>query len=326
MQNKYILFFDEIDKNDITFVGGKGANLGEMTKAGFQVPYGFCVTTKAYKDFLQYNNLLDFISKVIKDASLENISLVGEKIREKISKSEIPGDVAKEILNAVHKTGADKYYAVRSSATAEDLVFASFAGQQDTYLNIRGDKSIDGVNSVLLSVRDCWASLFTDRAILYRIQNKIEHENVYMSAVVQKMVFPEVAGIMFTADPVSGYRGIISIDASYGLGEALVSGLVSPDIYKIRKINLQLDSKIIGDKKLAILPIQGGGTKKVDITVEKSKSQVMNDSQIIKLAQLGIKIEKHYGCPQDIEWCLEKNKLYIVQSRSITSLDRKSVV
>ena len=320
MQNKYILFFHEIDKKDIQLVGGKGANLGEMTKAGFKVPYGFCVTTDAYNAFLQHNNLLDFISKVIKDANLVNIKYIGEKIREKVSKSEIPADIAMEILMAVNKTGSDSYYAVRSSATAEDLAFASFAGQQDTYLNIKGDNSIAGENSLLLSVRDCWASLFTDRAILYRIQNKIAHEKVYMSAVVQKMVMPEVAGIMFTADPLTGHRGIISIDASYGLGEALVSGLVSPDIYKFRKSNLQIDSKIIGDKKLAILPIQVGGTKKVAISSEKSKSQVMTDSQIKKLALLGIKIEKHYGCPQDIEWCLEKDELYIVQSRAITSL------
>jgi len=314
MGNNYILFFDKIDKKDISLVGGKGANLGEMTKAGFHVPYGFCVTTGAYKEFLKHNNLLDFTTEVIKDANIENIRGIGEKIREKLSKSEIPEEIAKEILSAVHKTGTDNYYAVRSSATAEDLAFASFAGQQDTYLNIKGE------NSVLLSVRDRWASLFTDRAILYRIQNKIEHEKVYMSAVVQKMAMPDVAGIMFTAEPISGHRGIISIDASYGLGEALVSGLVSPDIYKFRKSNMQLEDKIIGDKKLEILPIQGGGTKTVEIIGEKSKSQVMTDAQIIKLAQLGMKIEKHYGCPQDIEWCLEKDELYIVQSRAITSL------
>ncbi|MBX4268568.1 phosphoenolpyruvate synthase [Clostridium estertheticum] len=314
MKNNYILFFDEIDKKDISLVGGKGANLGEMTKAGFHVPYGFCVTTQAYREFLQYNNLLNFITEVIKDANIDNISEIGEKIREKIGQSVIPEEVVKEILSAINKTGTNSYYAVRSSATAEDLAFASFAGQQDTYLNIKGE------NPVLLSVRDCWASLFTDRAILYRIQNKIDHENVYMSAVVQKMVMPEVAGIMFTADPLSGHRGIISIDASYGLGEALVSGLVSPDIYKVRKSNMQIDNKIIGDKKLAILPIEGGGTKKVEITDEKSKSQVMIDSCIKKLAQLGMKIEKHYGCPQDIEWCLEKSEIYIVQSRAITSL------
>ncbi len=314
MKNKYILFFDEIDKKDISLVGGKGANLGEMTKKGFPVPYGFCATTEAYKEFVKHNKLSDFIIEVIKDANLENISKIGKKIREKIVQSEIPDQVAREILSAVHKAGVDNYYAVRSSATAEDLAFASFAGQQDTYLNIKGD------NSLLYCIKDCWASLFTDRAILYRIQNKIEHEKVYMSAVVQKMVLPEVAGIMFTADPLSGHRGTISIDASFGLGEALVSGLVSPDIYKVRKSSLQIDSKTIGDKKLAILPVQGGGTKTVEITGEKSKSQVMNDSQIKSLAELGMKIETHYGCPQDIEWCIENNKLYVVQSRAITSL------
>ena len=314
MNDKSILFFDEIDKNDISRVGGKGANLGEMTKAGFSVPYGFCVTTAVYKTFVQHNKLSDFISRAIKKASLDNISEIGEKIRKKVLQSEIPEEVGKEICLAVQKAGADNYYAIRSSATAEDLAFASFAGQQDTYLNIKGEVLL------LHSIRDCWASLFTDRAILYRIQNNIEHEKVQMSVVVQKMVFPEISGIMFTADPVSGHRGIISIDASYGLGEALVSGIVSPDMYKISKRTLQIDSKIIGNKKLAILPVEGGGTKTVQLTGEKCTSQVMNNSQILSLARIGVKIEKHYGCPQDIEWCFDKNKLYIVQSRAITSL------
>jgi pyruvate,water dikinase len=314
MEKKYTLYFDEIDKKDLPLVGGKGANLGEMTKAGFPVPFGFCVTTESYKEFINYNKLYDFIVEEIEDANLENISKVGAKIREKIEQSEMPEKVTQEIIKAVQYTGIDNYYAVRSSATAEDLAFASFAGQQDTYLNIKGKESI------INSVRNCWASLFTDRAILYRLQNKIQHEKVHMSVVVQKMVLPDIAGIMFTADPVSGHRGIISIDASYGLGEALVSGLVSPDIYKFKKKSMKIESKNIADKKLAIMPIQGGGTKKVDITGEKSKSQVMKDSQIKKLSELGMKIEKHYGCPQDIEWCLENDNLYIVQSRAITSL------
>lgn len=317
MKKDYILFFDEIDKRDLPVVGGKGANLGEMTKAGFPVPYGFCVTTESYKEFIKHNNLTEFISQVIRDANLDNISRIGEKIREKVSQSEIPEQVEQEIVRAIYQAGVDTYYAVRSSATAEDLAFASFAGQQDTYLNIKGEISL------LNSVRNCWASLFTDRAILYRIQNNIEHEKVHMSVVVQKMVLPEVSGIMFTADPESGHRGMISIDASYGLGEALVSGLVSPDIYKFRKSSRQIDSKTIAEKQLAIMPIEGGGTQKVEITCEKSTSQVMSDSQIQSLAELGMKIEKHYGCPQDIEWCISRGsegKLYIVQSRAITSL------
>lgn len=314
MSKKYILYFDEIDKKDLPLVGGKGANLGEMTKAGFSVPFGFCVTTESYKEFINYNGLYEFIVEEIKDANIENISMIGTKIREKIKQSEIPGKLEQEIIKAADHIGIDNYYAVRSSATAEDLAFASFAGQQDTYLNIKGK------NSLINSVRNCWASLFTDRAILYRLQNKIHHEKVHMSVVVQKMVLPDIAGIMFTADPVSGNRGVISIDASYGLGEALVSGLVSPDIYKFKKESMEIESKNIADKKLSILPIQGGGTKTVDITGEQSTSQVMNDSQIKKLAELGMKIEKHYECTQDIEWCLENNNLYIVQSRAITSL------
>ncbi len=314
MVNKYTLYFDEIDRKDLSLVGGKGANLGEMTKAGFPVPFGFCVTTESYKEFINYNKLYDFIVEEIKDANLENIAIIGAKIREKIEQAEMPKKVEEEIIKAADKIGIDNYYAVRSSATAEDLAFASFAGQQDTYLNIKGKASL------INSVRNCWASLFTDRAILYRLQNKIEHEKVHMSVVVQKMVLPDIAGIMFTADPVSGHRGIISIDASFGLGEALVSGLVSPDIYKFNKKKKEIIDKTIAEKKLAIMPIQGGGTKKVYITGEKSTNQVMEDFDIKRIAELGVKIEKHYGCPQDIEWCLENGELYIVQSRAITSL------
>ena len=312
MKKNYILFFEEISQKDLPLVGGKGANLGEMTRAGFPVPDGFCVTTESYKEFIEDNDLAEFISQVIQDASPDNISQLGAQIREKVKQSEIPAPVAQEIAKAIHQ--ADNYYAVRSSATAEDLAFASFAGQQDTYLNIRGE------NALLEAVRDCWASLFTDRAILYRIQNNIDHEKVQMSVVIQKMVFPEVSGILFTADPVSGHRGIISIDASYGLGEALVAGLVSPDVYKFKKSTGQVESKTVAKKELAIMPLEGGGTQNVAITGAESTRQVLNDSQIKSLAELGMAIEKHYSRPQDIEWCLEKDEFYIVQSRAITSL------
>src|SRR5215211_6897797 len=262
MKQSYILFFDEIDQRDLPRVGGKGANLGELTKAGFPVPAGFCVTTESYRQFIEHNQLADLISQVLRDANPENISQIGAKIRGKIKQSEIPAQVKQEIIRAIQQ--ADDYYAVRSSATAEDLAFASFAGQQDTYLNLKGEASL------LEAVRDCWASLFTDRAILYRIQNNIDHEKVEMSVVVQTMVFPDVSGIMFTADPVSGHRGIISIDASYGLGEALVAGLVSPDVYKFKKSTRQVESKTVAKKELAILPLEGGGTQKTAITGAKS--------------------------------------------------------
>ncbi|MEG0772167.1 phosphoenolpyruvate synthase [Clostridium sp.] len=314
MKSKYTIFFDEIDKNHLPLVGGKGANLGEMTKTGFTVPFGFCVTTECYKEFIELNKLSDFISQIIKGATLDNVSPIGKEIRSKIIQCEIPVGVKQELVKSLNRIGSTNYYAVRSSATAEDLAFASFAGQQDTYLNIKGEESI------LESVKNCWASLFTDRAILYRIQNKIPHENVYMSVVIQKMVLPEISGIMFTADPITGHRGIVSIDASYGLGEALVSGLVSPDIYKFRKKTGSIDSKTIAQKKLAIIPLEDGGTKKIEISGKESSNQVMEDSQIKSLVEIGIAIEKHYGSPQDIEWCMEKGKIYIVQSRAITSL------
>ncbi|EHL06126.1 pyruvate phosphate dikinase, PEP/pyruvate binding domain protein [Desulfitobacterium hafniense DP7] len=321
MEEHYTLFFNDIDQRDLPLVGGKGANLGEMTKAGFPVPYGFCVTTASYQEFLRANNLPAYIAETIKDAGLETIKTIGSAIRERLRMAEIPQSVKEAVLQALQKSGAQHYYAVRSSATAEDLAFASFAGQQDTYLNIKGEEE------VLDALRNCWASLFTDRAILYRMQNGIDQEKVYMSVVVQKMIFPEVSGIMFTADPVSGHRGLISIDAGYGLGEALVSGLVSPDIYTFNKASGQIQSKSIAEKKLAILPVPGGGTEKVAITGEKATRQVLDDSLIQDLAELGKAIEQHYGCPQDIEWCLSSGlsadgspTLSILQSRAITSL------
>ncbi|WP_018213918.1 phosphoenolpyruvate synthase [Desulfitobacterium hafniense] len=321
MEEHYTLFFNDIDQRDLPLVGGKGANLGEMTKAGFPVPYGFCVTTASYQEFLRANNLPAYIAETIKDVGLDTIKTIGSAIRERLRMAEIPQSVKEAVLQSLQKSGTQHYYAVRSSATAEDLAFASFAGQQDTYLNIKGEEEI------LDAVRNCWASLFTDRAILYRMQNGIDQEKVYMSVVIQKMIFPEVSGIMFTTDPVSGHRGLISIDAGYGLGEALVSGLVSPDIYTFNKASGQIQSKSIAEKKLAILPVLGGGTEKVAITGEKATRQVLDDTLIQDLAKLGKTIEQHFGCPQDIEWCLSPGPsadgsptLSILQSRAITSL------
>lgn len=205
MEDNYILFFDQIDKNALSLVGGKGANLGEMTKAGFPVLSGFCITTEAYKEFLKSNNLTTSINETIKEANPDNINQTGKKIRNKIKEAKVPEIIIKTIKKALEKIDIDNYFAVRSSATAEDLSFASFAGQQETYLNIKGEQSI------LESVKECWASLYTDRAILYRIKNKIEQQKVFMSVIVQEMVHPDISGVMFTADPVSGHRGIISI-------------------------------------------------------------------------------------------------------------------
>lgn len=312
----YILDFYNIDRLKLMIVGGKGANLGELSKIkGIQVPDGFCVTTEAYKKATEnnpeLNSLLNELSP-FKAQERENISTVSAKIRTVIENISIPKDIATGIEEYLTKFGNNDAYAVRSSATAEDLPTASFAGQQDTYLNIIG------MESILKHISKCWASLFTDRAIIYRLQNGFDHLKVHLAVVIQKMVFPQAAGILFTADPVTGNRKVLSIDASFGLGEAMVSGLVSSDLYKV--CNDKIVSKNISPKKMAIYAVKDGGTKEHQIGLEIQNTQALTDEQILQLAYIGRKIEKHFGSPQDIEWCFADDTFYIVQSRPITTL------
>ena len=237
----YILGFQEIDKTKTAMVGGKGANLGELSRMeGVKVPEGFCVTTEVYRELIQdnatFNSLLDQLS-ILKADNRKAISETSAKIRKLIEEIAIPKGIEDEITRYLEQLGEKNAYAVRSSATAEDLPTASFAGQQDTYLNIIGKESI------LQHISKCWASLFTDRAVIYRIQNGFDHRKVQLSVVVQKMVFPQAAGILFTADPVTANRKVVSIDASFGLGEAMVSGLVNADTYKVRNGKM-IDKKI----------------------------------------------------------------------------------
>ncbi|MCP4183263.1 MAG: phosphoenolpyruvate synthase [Hyphomicrobiales bacterium] len=310
-----IRFFTSLSASSISEVGGKGANLGELTKAGFGVPAGFCITTAAYSDFIQPKQKQ--VSELLENLDAQNLvelRNVGEKVRQLLGSLPLPENFEKPIITAWRKIGENKSYAVRSSATAEDLPQASFAGQQDTYLNIMGR------HELLKSVKNCFISLFTDRAILYRVQNNFDHEDVRLAVVIQEMILPEASGIMFTADPVSGKRSIVSIDASFGIGEALVSGLVSADLYQVDKSNFEISKKQIGDKKLAILPSEGGGTKTVNLSPEESGKCTLDDVDIIKLAKLATAIEKHYGKPQDIEWAFVNGEFFITQSRPITSL------
>ena len=312
----YILGFKETGKAKLALTGGKGANLGELSGIeGIQVPGGFCVTTAAYKEIVEnntaFNLLLDQLS-VLKADNRKEIGEISAKIRKLIEEIAIPEGISKEITRQLEQLGEENAYAVRSSATAEDLPGASFAGQQDTYLNITGKKSI------LEHISKCWASLFTDRAVTYRLQNGFDHKRVHLSVVVQKMVFPQVAGILFTADPVTGNRKILSIDASFGLGEALVSGLVNADIYKVR--NTEVIHKQVATKKLAIYALKEGGTQQQELPSEMQQKQALTDEQILELARIGRKIEEHFGAPQDIEWCLADGTFYIVQSRPITTL------
>ena len=243
----YTASFENISSQDIPLVGGKGANLGEMTKAGFNIPPGFCVTTKAYHAFIDpHSSEIYKLLEGLDPSDLNKIRTAGSNVRKHIAQHLLPVSVVKAIKNEWQKLGIDHAYAVRSSATAEDLPSASFAGQQDTYLNVIGEKEI------LRQVKNCFISLFTDRAILYRIQNNFPHHLVALSVVIQRMVMPQVSGILFTADPISEHRGICSIDASFGLGEALVSGIVSADLFKVKKENGEILTREIAMKKIAI--------------------------------------------------------------------------
>lgn len=311
-----VLGFQEIEKTQLLLVGGKALNLGRLSNAqGIQIPEGFCITTVGYQKAIEQNEtfqaLLDRLS-MLKVEDRNQIGEISRKIRQIIMDVEIPSDVVKAVTHYLSKVGEEHAYAVRSSATAEDLPHASFAGQQDTYLNIIGKEAI------LQHISKCWASLFTDRAVIYRMQNGFDHSQVYLSVIVQRMVFPQASGILFTADPVTSNRKLLSIDASFGLGEALVSGLVSPDCYKVQEG--EIVDKRIATKKLAIYALKEGGTETKEIDPEQQKTQTLTDQQILQLSHVGKQIEAHFGFPQDIEWCLVDDTFYIVQSRPITTL------
>ncbi|WP_191560406.1 phosphoenolpyruvate synthase [Metabacillus idriensis] len=312
----YVLEFREIDKTGQMAVGGKGMNLGECSRIeGILVPEGFCVTTEAYKKVIGKNEelhqLLDQLA-VQKVDERERISEISRKIRELIEGIEIEKGIEEDIDRCLLTFGFEHAYAVRSSATAEDLPYASFAGQQDTYLNIKGK------DAILQHISKCWASLFTDRAVIYRLQNGFDHRKVYLSVVIQRMIFPQASGILFTADPVTSNRKMLSIDAGFGLGEALVSGLVSADNYKVREGRIV--EKTISTKKLAIYARKEGGTEEKEIEPGQQNLSTLSDEQVLELERIGRKLEAYFGYPQDIEWCLVDDTFYIVQSRPITTL------
>lgn len=314
--NTYTLDFQETDQAQMALVGGKGAHLGALTGiAGINVPAGFCVTTEAYQKITEHNPKLNSLLDELAELQFEERAAIAEvsaQIRLVIESETIPEAMTQEIAAKLSKLGDKTAYAVRSSATAEDLPTASFAGQQDTYLNITG------LENILKHISRCWASLFTERAVIYRLQNGFDHRKVQLAVIVQQMVFPTAAGIMFTADPVTSNRKIVSIDASFGLGEALVSGLVNADYYKV--CNGKITSKLISAKKLAIYASKAGGTQTQKIAQEKQNTQALTDKQILQLERIGREIEAHFGAPQDIEWCFANDVFYIVQSRPITTV------
>ncbi len=312
----YVLGFQEIDRTRVAVVGGKGAHLGELSRIeGVRVPAGFCVTTQAFRRIMaeapSTDEPLDRLSRLNPD-DRETIRALSREIRRTIEGIAFPEDLAATITSALERLGGRGAYAVRSSATAEDLPTTSFAGQQDTYLNVVGPAVIRQ------HIRRCWASLFTERAVTYRLRNGFDHRRVHMAVVVQQMVLPRSAGIMFTADPVTSNRKVACVEASFGLGEALVSGLVNADVFRVR--DGAVVYRAIATKRLAIQPLPAGGTLQRAIDPERQEQPALTDAQVVLLVELGRRIEAHFGCPQDIEWCLVDDGFQIVQRRPITAL------
>lgn len=324
-QFQYILWFEECNKSTLPLVGGKNANLGEMVNAGIRVPPGFAVTSKAFQQYMDDAALWDHVRDTLSQVSADDIKAVskaGRSIRNAIVSTPIPDEIREEIIAAYASLCEkcdvpDLPVAVRSSATAEDLADASFAGQQDTYLWIWGN------DEILKATHECWASLFTDRAITYRMRVGFPQDGVLISVAIQKMVNSRSAGVMFTLDPVTGDRSKITIDASWGFGESIVQGMVSPDNFVIDKKSLSIKQSIIGQKDKKFVA-KGCGTIVQPVPPEQQAIPCISAAEVIEIAKMGMLIEKHYGSPQDIEWAIDSDlpfseNIFSTQSRPVTA-------
>ncbi len=322
-----VLWFNQISKDDTPLVGGKSANLGEMyNSVKVPIPNGFSTTAYAYRKFISENKLGEKIKATLEGLDVENtkaLSAAGKKIREMIMSAKISKELSDEILKhyreLVKKEGQE-FVAVRSSGTAEDLPEASFAGQQETYLNVHGEKEL------IDKIKECYASLFTDRSIYYRRKMNISEDKVALAVAVQRMVFSKAAGVMFTLDVSNGDTSVIMIEGSYGLGEYIVQGTVTPDTYYVDKNTFKIRNKLISKQKTKMLKIlKTGGTKEEPVDKKMASSQCLTDEEIIQLAKYGAEIEKHYNHPMDIEWAMDErgDKLFIVQARFETAWSKK---
>lgn len=327
-ENAYVLWFDELHRKDVALVGGKSSSLGELTTStGVPVPYGYATTAHAYRYFMEttgQNKKIHELLQDLKDVE-DSVELheVCTKIRESIVSAEMPADLAKAIGDAYDELAKkvnekDPYVAVRSSATAEDLPDASFAGQQDTYLNVTGR------DMVIRKVKECYASTFTDRAVYYRAKKHFDHENVALSAAVQMMADSKVAGVMFTVNIANGDDSCVMIEGSWGLGEYVVQGTVTPDNFIVNKADLTIKSRIINEKSIELVRKPGGDVEERKVPEDRAKAQALTDDQVVKLASYAKAIEKHYGCYMDMEWSLDQNdKLWLVQARPETVWSQK---
>ncbi|MDP3698876.1 MAG: phosphoenolpyruvate synthase [Nanoarchaeota archaeon] len=330
----YVVWFKELRKDSIAIAGGKGSNIGEMLTLHLPVPNGFAVTAQTYGEYLEKTRIKDKILKFLENLDVEDtdkLQAVAKQIQELIISTPIPQNMAEEIMYTYEMLGSIKqkatdlvepkevFVAVRSSATAEDLPEASFAGQQATFLNVKGKEQV--VSAVLA----CWASLFTARAIYYRVKNKFVHEKVLISALVQKMVNAEKSGIMFTVNPSTNHDDEIVIEAIYGLGELIVGGEINPDLYVVDKKTRDIKKIEVRKKDFGLFRNEKGENEKRAITKDKQERQVLNEKQVKELARLGKKLEEHYKKPQDIEWAVEKEEVYIVQTRAVTTFKPHTV-
>jgi len=319
MPNSSILWFKDVDKDDIPHVGGKGANLGEMTQAHFPVPNGFIVTSHAYFAFIKENNLATKIKHLLGTINFDNsesLMQVSSHIKKMMMQENMSDELVAEIFKAYKKLSGpldDALVAVRSSATAEDLPGASFAGQQETFLNVHGETDL------ILKIRQAWSSLFESRAIFYRHEQNFDHFRVGIAIVVQEMVASEKSGIMFTIDPVTNDKTKIVIEAIYGLGEMIVQGQVTPDHYEVNKDELKIIQKSIALQEVKLDRVKGQN-KDVKIKKDEGSKQKISNNIILELAALGKKLERHYYFPQDSEWAVANGKVYIVQTRPITTI------
>lgn len=338
MKNKFLVWFEEVGKEDVRIVGGKGANTGEMVSFSIPVPKGFIVTSQAYFHFLDKAKLRGKIREELTGLDVEDpvaLKRASDRIKKELVHAPIPENISsliftaystlgqkiarseKNIIHKLERVLKDPLVAIRSSATAEDLPTASFAGQQETYLNIKGE------SNVVQAVRKCWASLFEARAIYYRVQNHFDHFKVGIAVLVQQMVQSETSGVMFTIDPTNNDKKRIVVEAIYGLGELIVQGSVTPDHYEVDKMSLDLLKKEMGTQTVKLVKI---GTKNKELRVPKNlqSKQKIKNREITEIARLGKRIERHYFFPQDIEWAIENGIIYIVQTRPITTIKQTS--
>ena len=317
----YVKKFEDLSKDDLGIAGGKGANLGELTQAGIPVPPGFVVTSKTYDKFMRDTGIFNSVMDILDQVDINNtkeLQEAAEKIKGIIIETPIPEDISTYIIEAYNqlsqRVGEEEAdVAIRSSATAEDLPEASFAGQQDTFLHVQG------LENVIEYVRKCWASLFEARAIFYREENNFEHSQVYIAVVVQQMVDSDKAGVMFTVNPSTG-ENIALIEGSWGLGESVVSGSVTPDNYAVAKDTNEILNVTISDKKTMFTNEEGGTSIQVDVPEELRKERVLSDDELIELVEMAKRVEGHYGKPQDTEWAFHDGDLFLLQSRPITTL------